>query len=536
MASKAEYLKRYLSGGGDDAAGARGDAGEKKKRRRKKDRDAPSGAHHPGARVRRVGAGVRVVDNDVDDWKRAREDADAARRRDEEAPVVVTEDGRETTEADGPAAAPRRRYLGIGEDGSGWAVADDDDARDEPRDDDPGGGDGDVSPPRLRRARHDTDSDDDEGANTAGAEDLSPPRRRARHDSSDDEDAAADRSRSRSPSPAGRSKRPAAASAPDDDADLSPPRRDRRHAADDEPPDQSPPRRRVEGNETNARLSDDADLSPPRRSGRGGATGESPRLRSPEETNARLSDDADLSPPRRGAPTMTDGTRTGLVAASEVVREAAERREAAMRRVAAMSDEASGRGAATRVRDKATGAALSDTEARRRRDALEREKDGGPTREKPAWSRGIAQARSEMERVAELREEADAPFARAEVDARTDAAMRAATRFGDPMAARAKKRGDASGDAEQSLPSVVAGLSEEVLRRGGFRIPQGVPAHSWLKRGMGAGPPNRFGITPGRHWDGVDRSTGFEQELFKAQNDRRTRERSNWKYAQSMWE
>ena len=233
---------------------------------------------------------------------------------------------------------------------------------------------------------------------------------------------------------------------------------------------------------------------------------------------------------------MTDGTRTGLVAASDVVREAAERREAAMRRVAAMSDEASGRGAATRVRDKATGAALSDAEARRRRDALEREKDGGPTREKPAWSRGIAQARSEMQSAADLREEADAPFARVEVDAQTDAAMKAATRFGDPMAARAKKRGDASGDAELSLPSVVAGLSEEVLRRGGFRIPQGVPAHSWLKRGMGAGPPNRFGIKPGRHWDGVDRSTGFEQELFKAQNYRRTREQSNWKYAQSMWE
>jgi pre-mRNA-splicing factor CWC26 len=139
-----------------------------------------------------------------------------------------------------------------------------------------------------------------------------------------------------------------------------------------------------------------------------------------------------------------------------------------------------------------------------------------------------------MERAADLREEADAPFARAEVDAKTDAAMRAAPRFGDPMAARAK-RGDAPGDA-LSLPSVVAGLSEEVLRRGGFRIPQGVPAHSWLKRGMGAGPPNRFGIAPGRHWDGVDRSTGFEQELFKAQNDRRTREQSNWKYAQSMWE
>ena len=42
---------------------------------------------------------------------------------------------------------------------------------------------------------------------------------------------------------------------------------------------------------------------------------------------------------------------------------------------------------------------------------------------------------------------------------------------------------------------------------------------------------NRYGIRPGRHWDGVDRSTGFEQELFKTQNQVRARDHGAWKMA-----
>lgn len=48
----------------------------------------------------------------------------------------------------------------------------------------------------------------------------------------------------------------------------------------------------------------------------------------------------------------------------------------------------------------------------------------------------------------------------------------------------------------------------------------------------GAAPPNRYGIKPGYRWDGVDRSTGFEAERFKALN--RTKRNEGLDYAWQM--
>lgn len=208
---------------------------------------------------------------------------------------------------------------------------------------------------------------------------------------------------------------------------------------------------------------------------------------------------------------MTDGTSTGLVSAAQVIMEAEMKRKAEQERLAKLSDEQSGRGATTNYRDKATGKLIDEDEIKRRAEVAKPKE-----RERPMWSAGIEQAKQAQQFAKDLEKAKDTPFAHADIDAEFEDKQRDAMRFGDPMAHLSRKKREKE---SLNLPPVLQGLgiSMEELQKSGFKIPQDVPAHSWLRQGIGA-PHNRYQIKPGRHWDGVDRGTGFEAKMFKKKN------------------
>ena len=304
----------------------------------------------------------------------------------------------------------------------------------------------------------------------------------------------------------------------DSSPDLSPPRRNRH----DSSPDLSPPRRN--------RHDASPDLSPPRRNRHDSSPDLSPPRRNRHDSSP------DLSPPRRnreerpgedefrrveasairnavdvhGAKTGEMHGRkmqaaTGLIDGRELSHEIRSKVEKEDSIFQSMDPSVSGRGAETVYRDK-QGMKLKVPEGRET-----------SKRKIPEWGTGLVQKRMKEEQMQLLQEARAGPFARHTNTQDYDAQLRARNRWGDPLA-----------NQKDYYETIMEEMQHRMQTSERLPIPPDIPGHSWLKRKLPP-PPNRYDILPGRHWDGVNRSNGFESAYFdhmakQATRDKKARE------------
>ncbi|KAL6187211.1 hypothetical protein ACLB2K_043326 [Fragaria x ananassa] len=485
-----EYLKRYESSNNAD---------ETKKKRKKKQKSKTEAM------------GVKVVDEDPV-WQKPvklkgeEDDKDSGGNEEEEKPLV-DEDIEVKRMRRLELLRARRPYDAISEDGSGWVKVP---LKRE------GSEVADLSPPRNRFRS----PSPEHGMDSRGS-DLSPPRKSRRGGDEDLSPPRKSRNNVEDLSPPRKSRNSV--------ADLSPPRKSRNNVEDLSPPRKSrnnvedflPPRKRGNNVEDlsppRKRRNNVADLSPPRKSRNNGEDLSPPRKRQNNVADlspprkSRINGDADLSPPRKkkqlSPGPVKEKPKSGLISGRDISEEISKTKRAEQLRFQQMDPSETGENAANVFRNKKTGERMSEEEKLK----SEKKRDEKPKEIKVEWGKGLAQKRESEAKLEALEREKEKPFARTRDDPELDKMMKEKVRWGDPMAHLVKKK-----FPEAVLPNL--GDSDK-MKESGFIIPQDIPNHSWLKRGIDAAP-NRYGIKPGRHWDGVDRSNGFEKKLFKQINEK----------------
>jgi len=297
---------------------------------------------------------------------------------------------------------------------------------------------------------------------------------------------------------------------------MTPPRKtlydDPEFDADTGATDLSPPKRHAESVQNLG----EADLSPPRK-----------------KSSDRRPAGEDLSPPRRKSHLhgrsrekrrMADGTSTGVVSSEQVKEDIRKKRRQEKEKLFRMDDHTTGRGAETVYRNK-DGRRLTQEEFER-----QKSKEAKKVKwEKVEWASGLVQQQNAKKLKADLERERQKSFSRAREDDDLDAMYRARRRWGDPMGHLDKKPKHTSQRSRIELPPVINETNRHWFEKSGLVVPQEIPSHSWIRRGA-APLSNRYNIRPGRHWDGVDRSNGFEKEYAKYLNEcaARDREAAAW--------
>ncbi|XP_060910852.1 BUD13 homolog [Labrus mixtus] len=477
--SKAEYLKRYLSAGEGDKKSK----GKLKKKRLK----APE-------------KGLKIVDDDID-WKQLVKQEEEVEEDEEEAPViaeVIDERPEEIKQLENFRTSNRWKIIGADENEDteelieGGPQHSEAEPSSRSRHDSP-----EISPRRgghdspVRKTRHDSPDTSPARRGRHDSPDISPPRR-SRHDSPDlspqrqqsgksgkvqSKDLSPSRKK-RSPDPRRPKLSKKATKRHDSDSDQSPPRkRPLKGQASDS--DQSPPRRR-----TKTRAGSDSDQSPPRR-----------RPQSAKDS------DGDLSPPRQPVqshgPRMLSGGKSGLVSV-DVLRKEQEENRRRERHNQPLEDES--RNAQTVFRDKSGKRRDLDTE---REEQKKKAGEKAAKDEKYAqWGKGLAQGQMQQQKLEDAVHEAQKPLARHCDDEDLDRMLREQEREGDPMAAMLRRK-KVRNSKTQDKPRY-----------------KGPPP-----------PPNRFNISPGYRWDGVDRSNGFEQKRYTRIADKKAVQDAAYKWS-----
>ncbi|KAI7865747.1 Pre-mRNA-splicing factor of RES complex-domain-containing protein [Mucor mucedo] len=190
---------------------------------------------------------------------------------------------------------------------------------------------------------------------------------------------------------------------------------------------------------------------------------------------------------------MSNGQRAGLLTKSEIKVEAQKAREVEKRAMERLKKESKGENAETVYRDnsgrKVDPKVKRAEEARLRKEEIEKEA------RRMEWGKGLVQRKEVEEERRRLNEEKDKPMARYADDQDLNDEMKERERWNDPAAGfLTKKTGKKSKGKRLVRPSY-----------------------------KGAWKPNRFMIAPGYRWDGVDRSTGFEDIFLLQQNQSKSR-------------
>ena len=245
-----------------------------------------------------------------------------------------------------------------------------------------------------------------------------------------------------------------------------------------------------------------------------------------ESTRARAEVDAEDAPAiveDAGAGRMSSGARAGLQTAADteaMVLEAQRRKDIEMKAAKLnkkKNKDQPDQAEETVYRD-ATGRRIDVSMKRAEARAAELEKLRQERKEKED-AMGEVQKREKEERKEKLEEAKFLTVARHADDEEMNEELKGVIRWDDPMAAYMMKKQEEEGGGGGRATGRSVTEGDGGGGRGARR-----------KVYQGAAPPNRYGITPGWRWDGVDRSNGFEKEWFQARGRKARNENLDYQW------